>query len=113
MKRKPKTIETAAARAMRLAGGPTNLGEIVFGERGKKPTASAWAWKHRGSIPVQYAPAIERGLKGAMAVEEMCPEDPWGRIPDPAWPHPKGRPFLDIARPALDLFMARWSAPVS
>lgn len=24
----------------------------------------------------------------------------WYRVPDPDWPHPKGRPLLDVAAPA-------------
>lgn len=82
---------------MELAGGPTRLGQIVFGEATRKATAAAWAWRNRKCIPAEYAPDIERGLAGAITVDEIRPDVHWTRVPDPAWPHKGGRPCIDVA----------------
>ena len=34
---------------------------------------------------------------GAVTVEELNPNLPWSRIPDKSWPHPKGRPVVDVS----------------
>lgn len=48
-------------------------------------------------IPHERCPDIERISDGEVTVEEQRPDLPWLRIPDPNWPHPGGRPLLDIA----------------
>lgn len=47
--------------------------------------------------PIDRAPAIERATLGSVAVEDLCPDATWSRVSDPLWPHPKGRPLLDLA----------------
>jgi DNA-binding transcriptional regulator YdaS (Cro superfamily) len=53
----------------------------------------------RGRAPLERCPAIEQALKGMVTCEELRSDVAWARIPDPAWPHPAGRPVIDVARP--------------
>lgn len=55
----------------------------------------------RRQTPEIHCPAIERGFEGEITVEELRPDVVWHRIPDPAWPHPSGRPCIDVAAPAV------------
>ena len=73
-------------------GGPSAVARIV----GVK-APSVIEWRRRG-IPPERCPAIERATQGAMHVETLRPDVRWSRIPDPAWPHPAGRPVIDVAR---------------
>jgi DNA-binding transcriptional regulator YdaS (Cro superfamily) len=42
---------------------------------------------------------IERVTAGQVTVEALSPPAArWVRVPDAAWPHPAGRPLLDLAR---------------
>ena len=59
---------------------------------------TAHAYRYRG-IPPERCPAIERATQGAHTVEALRPDVAWSRIADPSWPHPAGRPVIDVARP--------------
>lgn len=61
----------------------------------RAPTAHAY--RQRG-IPPERCPAIERATGGAHTVEALRPDVSWSRIQDPTWPHPAGRPVIDVAR---------------
>lgn len=61
---------------------------------------TAHSYRKRG-IPAERCPAIERATQGAVAVETLRSDVQWSRIPDPAWPHPAGRPVIDVARPQV------------
>jgi DNA-binding transcriptional regulator YdaS (Cro superfamily) len=74
-------------------GGPTAVARMV-GCR----VPSVIEWRKRG-IPQERCPAIERATKGTATVEALRPDVAWSRIPDPDWPHPAGRPVIDVARP--------------
>jgi len=77
-------------------GGPTAVARIV-GCR----VPSVIEWRKRG-IPAERCPAIERATAeaGSMVdVHTLRPDVAWSRIPDPSWPHPAGRPVIDVARP--------------
>ncbi|MEK8025021.1 transcriptional regulator [Pseudaquabacterium rugosum] len=63
----------------------------------RMPTVSGW----RGRIPALRCPAIER--ESGTPVEELRPDVTWARIPDPTWPHPDGRPCIDVAGPPAQL----------
>jgi DNA-binding transcriptional regulator YdaS (Cro superfamily) len=76
-------------------GGPTAVARMV-GCR----VPSVIEWRKRG-IPADRCPAIERATQGAVTVEVLRPDAAWSRIPDPAWPHPAGRPVIDVARPVV------------
>ena len=73
-------------------GGPAAVARMT----GCKPP-SVIAWRRRG-IPADRCPLIERATAGAVTVEQLRPDVAWSRIPDPAWPHPAGRPVIDVAR---------------
>lgn len=57
-------------------------------------------WLDRKSVPPRWRVAIERHLKGGVAVEEFGDDVHWTRVKDASWPHPKGRPLLDVAKEA-------------
>lgn len=59
----------------------------------------AWAASDpnkRRPIPLQHCPAIERFTGGIVSCEVLHPGAVWLRVPDPAWPHPGGRPAPDF-----------------
>lgn len=62
------------------------------------PDMSRWSSGDR-PIPPDRCPAIERATSGRVTCEELRPDVRWQRIPDPAWPHPAGRPCIDVAAP--------------
>lgn len=51
--------------------------------------------------PADRCPAIERVLKGAVTVEQLRPDVVWQRVPDADWPHPSGRPCIDVEAPPM------------
>lgn len=77
-------------------GGPAAVARMV-GCR----SPSVIEWRTRG-IPVERCPLIERATNGAHTVETLRPDAKWSRIPDPTWPHPAGRPVIDVARPVAE-----------
>ena len=77
-------------------GGPTAVARMV-GCR----VPSVIEWRKRG-IPADRCPAIERATSGAVTCETLRPDVAWARIPDASWPHPAGRPVIDVARPMAE-----------
>ena len=53
----------------------------------------------RRGVPPAKCPIIERLSGAQVTCEELRPDLPWARLPDPSWPHPQGRPVLDYSRP--------------
>lgn len=53
----------------------------------------------RRLTPPDRCPAIERATDGRVTCEELRPDVRWQRVPDPTWPHPGGRPCIDVAAP--------------
>lgn len=53
----------------------------------------------RRPTPADRCPAIERASEGRITCDELRPDVRWQRVPDPAWPHPAGRPCIDVAAP--------------
>lgn len=74
-------------------GGPTVVARMLGI---KVPSVIGWA----GRIPADRCPAIERAVAGRVTCEELRPDVRWQRVPDAAWPHPGGRPCIDVAAPA-------------
>jgi len=83
------------------------LSDYVDGAHGRQTEIAAaierqpqlvWQWA-RGvrRVPSDLCPGFERATGGAVTCEELRPDEPWRRIPDKAWPNPKGRPVLDFA----------------
>jgi len=50
-------------------------------------------------IPEQRCPSIEVATLGSVKCEELRPDVAWIRVQDPDWPHPLGRPCIDVAAP--------------
>lgn len=72
-------------------GGSSAVARIV----GVK-SPSVTEWRRRG-IPADRCPALERASEGKVTCEEMRPDVVWHRVPDAEWPHPQGRPLIDVA----------------
>jgi DNA-binding transcriptional regulator YdaS (Cro superfamily) len=83
----------ALLKAIDLAEGHAALTSGI----GAKPNA-ARMWLKRGNVPPEWRAEIERFLEGRVTVEEFGEDVQWTRIKDRAWPHPKGRPLLEVAR---------------
>ena len=58
-------------------------------------------WRHgqdgRRPSPAKCAD-IERVTSGVVPCDELRPDLTWERIVDKDWPHPAGRPVLDVSR---------------
>ena len=84
--------QAAIHRAVEIAGGQSALARKV-GARQQE----IWNWLNGRPIPDHRRPAIER--ETGVAVEDLGNGDVhWQRVPDPDWPHPAGRPCIDVAR---------------
>lgn len=92
------TKKQALAAAIEVCGGQAGLARIV-GVTGSSPRAVVWAWMERGQAAQDFCPAIERATDGVVICEELRPDITWARVPDPDWPHPSGRPCIDVAAP--------------
>ena len=60
-------------------------------------------WQSKGHVPAKSAPLVERACaeRGCVvSVERLCPGERWVRVKDADWPHPQGRPLLDVAEPS-------------
>lgn len=65
------------------------------------PLLSQWMSSDKPrKVPRERCPSIERATDGRVTVEQMRPDVAWVRVPDAAWPHPAGRPCIDVAAPA-------------
>ena len=82
------------ANLINALGGPAAVARMC----NVKPP-SVLEWRKRG-IPADRCPVIERAVKARITCEELRPDIRWHRVPDPAWPHPGGRPCIDVAAPA-------------
>lgn len=71
-------------------GGPSRVARMLGI---KPPSVIGWG----GRVPPQRCPAIERATHGTVTVEQLRPDVRWVRVPDPRWPHPAGRPCIDVA----------------
>jgi DNA-binding transcriptional regulator YdaS (Cro superfamily) len=56
----------------------------------------------RRKLPAEHAPGIERATAGRITCGELRPDVRWVRVPDADWPHPEGRPCIDVAAPVQD-----------
>lgn len=81
------------ANAITIAGGQTELARLI-GARQQE----VWNWLNGRPVPEHRCPAIERALEGRVTCEDLRPDVAWSRMPDPDWPHPQGRPVIDVAR---------------
>lgn len=84
----------AIKHAIQLGGGPTAVARVL----GKTKQAVCFYRDGERQFPEGDGPALELHVGGAVPVEALCPDAPWIRVPDPEWPHPEGRPCLDVAK---------------
>ena len=62
-----------------------------------------WQWARMvRPVPPERCPSIEIATDGKVTVGELRPDINWQRVPDPLWPHPDGRPCIDVAAPARE-----------
>jgi len=73
-------------------GGPTAVARALGI---KAPSVIGW----NGKPPADRCPDIERSFPGLKTVEQLRPDVKWVRVPDAEWPHPEGRPCIDVAAP--------------
>ena len=86
-------------KALELVGGVAGLARRLP----SKPSVQRVSnWRERG-VPSDECPGVERAVSAAVTCEDLRPDICWSRIPDPNWPHPKGRPVIDHARPDAPL----------
>lgn len=70
-------------------------------------------WAAGRLIPPNRAPDLELATEGALQVEQLCDRVRWVRVADPAWPHPQGRPCIDVAAtPGVPAIPANYSGEV-
>lgn len=80
-----------------LDGAPRGAAAKLAQDAGLHPvTVSQLASGVRAATPGACL-AIERATDGAVTCEELRPDLRWVCVPDPEWPHPDGRPCLDVA----------------
>lgn len=75
---------------IRDLGGPAAVARML----GIKPP-SVIGW--RGRVPADRCPTLERAVDGRVTCEALRPDIRWHRVPDASWPHPQGRPLIDVA----------------
>ena len=52
------------------------------------------------NVPAEHCAALERATGGAVTCEATRPDVRWHRVPDADWPHPDGRPLIEVASEA-------------
>lgn len=66
-------VKQALETAIGMAGGISAFAEAI-----KAPSPGAVkAWKHSGSVPAGYCPAIERETNHAIRCEQLRPDVDW------------------------------------
>lgn len=91
LKKAAEYLGSAAELARTMGIAPQYASDMLKGER---------------PIPAWRCPAIEYAVQGRVTCEKLAPTGSWVRIPDPEWPHPKGRPLQQhpaIVSKATDL----------
>lgn len=84
----------AIAAAVELIDGPSATATHL----GMSPAAvSQWLSGTR-QTPPERCPDIERLCGGRITADQLRPDVRWQRVPDLSWPHPDGRPCIDVAR---------------
>lgn len=71
-------------------GGPTAVAAMLGI---KPPSVSGW----NGRVPAERCPGIELATGAKFICEQIRPDVVFARVPDPSWPHPAGRPCIDVA----------------
>lgn len=85
--------QTPLETALRLVGTQADVARLLV----VSPSLVNQWLKRLRPIPPDHCAALEREVNGEVTVEQMRPDEQWTRVADPAWPHPDGRPCLDVA----------------
>jgi DNA-binding transcriptional regulator YdaS (Cro superfamily) len=87
---------TPIQTAIQEVGGPAEVSRLL-----DVSVQAVCFWRDGlRQFPADKCPAMEQGVAGRVTCEQMRPDVRWHRIPDPAWPHPEGRPLIDVTRAA-------------
>ena len=82
---------------------PGNTAEDLARKLGLESSSQVRQWRHgyanRRPSPTTCA-EIERVTDGAVVCEDLRSDLTWKRVKDKAWPHPQGRPLLEVAATA-------------
>lgn len=89
--------QIAVAEACAIVGSQSALAAAIGVT---PPMVNQWI-KGERPVPPRNCAGIERVTKGVITVDRLL-DGPWARIKDRRWPHPKGRPVLDIAATAKE-----------
>lgn len=83
---------------------PVDIAASAFGETtaglARKLGVSKGAahqWKRPNAIPESHCVVIERDTNAKATCEQLRDDIAWVRVPDSQWPHPQGRPCIDVA----------------
>lgn len=82
--------------AAKQVGGQAQLAKHI----GVTPAAISQVVSGNRRLPPDRCPSVERATSGKVTVEQLRPDIRWHRVPDPDWPHPLGRPLIDVVAPA-------------
>ena len=92
---KTETAASAIARACNVFGSQQALAKAVDVAPAQ---VSQWVNEVR-PVPARYCVGIERETNAQVTCEQLLPNERWLRVADPNWPHPDGRPCLDMTAP--------------
>jgi DNA-binding transcriptional regulator YdaS (Cro superfamily) len=95
---------TPLEEAIDLCGGQAGLAArmTTVRQQSGRPAVrqqNVWNWLTRsgGTVPGEQCPDLEYATDGKVSCEQLRPDIDWVRVPDSAWPHPNGRPCMDVA----------------
>lgn len=87
--------KTSIELAIAAVGTATGLAEAL-----DVSVQAVGQWKAGARpIPPERCVEIERLTNGTVSADSLSPDSRWIRVHDPSWPHPGGRPLLDVAAP--------------
>lgn len=93
MSQETNPSKDALRRAADLLGGQSGVAAACgYGDR-----RHVWPWFNSDrKVPGDKCAQIERAVRGEVSVEQLRPDLVWLRVPDTDWPHPLGRPCIDV-----------------
>jgi DNA-binding transcriptional regulator YdaS (Cro superfamily) len=62
---------------------------------------AVYKWPGQERVAEKHCPTLERLCQGRWTCEQLRPDLTWVRTPDTDWPHPEGRPLLDLCAPKV------------
>lgn len=54
-------------------------------------------WRGAKAIPDDWCPLVEGITTAGISADQLRPDLAWVRVEMPGWPHPAGKPLLDLA----------------